>query len=59
MGCTLNDNCTWVRSTSVSTMSYDLWLVNGNPLASTGDPLSKQFSFDEQVRHLGLSSSTR
>ncbi|KAH7706257.1 antigen, partial [Aphelenchoides avenae] len=49
MACTLNDNCTWVRSTSVSTVRYDLWLVNGNPLVNAGDPLSKQFSFDEQT----------
>lgn len=32
-----------------SELEYDIWLVNGNPNASSYNPLVYQFSFDRQA----------
>uniref|UniRef100_A0A1I7ZVI5 GpcrRhopsn4 domain-containing protein n=1 Tax=Steinernema glaseri TaxID=37863 RepID=A0A1I7ZVI5_9BILA len=49
VACTLNDQCNWTNSQFTDTISYDLWLTNGNPVTEGAyDQFTKQFSFDEQ-----------
>ena len=46
--CTLNQSCHWTSSAGSIRLRYDLWLVNGSPLARFKNPFEHQFSFDEQ-----------
>lgn len=40
--------CKWHHITEEAELEYDIWLVNGNPNASSFNPLVYQFSFDRQ-----------
>uniref|UniRef100_A0A0N5ARR5 GpcrRhopsn4 domain-containing protein n=1 Tax=Syphacia muris TaxID=451379 RepID=A0A0N5ARR5_9BILA len=48
LGCTLNENCSWVSVQENINVEYNLWLTNGNPMSTNKDFFSYQFSFDEQ-----------
>ncbi|XP_075212644.1 integral membrane protein GPR180 isoform X2 [Lycorma delicatula] len=40
--------CEWHHLDEEAVLEYDIWLVNGNPNASSFNPLVYQFSFDRQ-----------
>ncbi|XP_063216175.1 transmembrane protein 145 [Bacillus rossius redtenbacheri] len=42
------ETCRWHHFQDEIELSYDIWLVNGNPNQSTHNPLGYQFSFDRQ-----------
>ncbi|KAK0397029.1 hypothetical protein QR680_001948 [Steinernema hermaphroditum] len=49
IACTLNDNCNWTNSRFTGSISYDVWLTNGNPVVEGAyNQFTRQFSFDEQ-----------
>ena len=50
VSCRLNrQNCRWEHVEADFTVSYDLWLVNGNPLVDNHNPFKYQYSCDTQV----------
>lgn len=44
-----SDNCNFHHIEEEAELEYDIWLVNGDPNASSYNPLIYQFSFDRQV----------
>ncbi|VDO66631.1 unnamed protein product [Heligmosomoides polygyrus] len=48
VACKLDKSCNWTNSNSKITLDYDIWLTNGRPGSSAANPLTWQFSFDEQ-----------
>ncbi|VDM64677.1 unnamed protein product [Angiostrongylus costaricensis] len=48
VACKLDSSCNWTQSKSDVLVEYDLWLTNGRPGSPAANPLTWQFSFDEQ-----------
>ena len=52
VSCRLNRRkCTWEHVKEDFSVDYDLWLVNGNPMADNHNPFKYQYSCDIQVRY--------
>ncbi|VDL70959.1 unnamed protein product [Nippostrongylus brasiliensis] len=48
VACKLDKTCNWTHSDSRMAVDYDIWLTNGRPGSPAANPLTWQFSFDEQ-----------
>ncbi|KAK5975596.1 hypothetical protein GCK32_012267, partial [Trichostrongylus colubriformis] len=48
VACNLDKSCNWTHSHGDVIVVYDIWLTNGRPGSSAANPLTWQFSFDEQ-----------
>ncbi|KJH43631.1 hypothetical protein DICVIV_10349 [Dictyocaulus viviparus] len=48
VNCKLDKYCNWTQSKSNVLVEYDIWLTNGRPGSFAANPLTWQFSFDEQ-----------
>ncbi|KAI1295335.1 putative integral membrane protein [Halotydeus destructor] len=49
VACVRSDNCTWRNTSHENTVyKYNVMLVNGNPVKSSGDVFTYHFSYEEQ-----------
>ncbi|KAK6044042.1 hypothetical protein COOONC_18453 [Cooperia oncophora] len=48
IACNLDSSCNWTQSSRGIVVEYDIWLTNGRPGSAAANPLTWQFSFDEQ-----------